>query len=80
MDTGPFKHKFLTGAEFGRQETSNYRETGYFTAVGRNATSVNVPLAYPRYEGPVAFRQSATDADNHASPQSWPATCRTRSN
>jgi len=33
--------------------------------VGRNVTSVNVPLADPRYHGPVIFRQSATDADNH---------------
>ena len=34
LDTGPFKHKFLTGAEFGRQETDNFRNTGYFTDVG----------------------------------------------
>ncbi|WP_027149843.1 TonB-dependent receptor [Methylobacter tundripaludum] len=65
LDTGPFKHKLLTGAEFGRQETDNFRNTGYFTAVGANATSVNVPLASPRYNGAVAFRQAATDADNH---------------
>lgn len=65
LDTGPFKHKFLTGAEFGRQETDNFRNTGYFTDVGINTTSVNVSLANPIYKGNVAFRQSATDANNH---------------
>ncbi|MGX2039628.1 TonB-dependent receptor [Methylocaldum sp. MU1018] len=65
LETGPFKHTLLTGAEFGHQETDNFRNTGYFTAVGPNATSVKVSLADPRYTGPVTFRQSATDADNH---------------
>lgn len=65
LDTGPFKHKFLTGMEFGRQENDNFRNTGYFTAVGPNITSVNVSLANPGYTGPITFRQSATDADNH---------------
>jgi catecholate siderophore receptor len=51
--------------EFRRQETDNFRNTGYFTAVGKNATSVNVPLNNPRYRGPVTFKQNATDADNH---------------
>jgi len=65
LHTGAFKHTLLAGMEFARQETDNLRETGYFTAVGRNTTSVNVPLANPRYTGAVTFRQSATDADNH---------------
>jgi catecholate siderophore receptor len=65
LDTGPFKHKFLTGAEFGRQETDNFRNTGYFTDVGLSTTSVNVSLTNPIYKGNVAFRQSATDANNH---------------
>jgi len=65
LTTGPFKHKFLTGMEFGRQENDNFRNTGYFTDVGANITSVNVALAEPRYRGAVAFRQSATDANNH---------------
>lgn len=51
--------------EFGRQETDNFRNTGYFTDVSKNATSVNVPLANPRYNGAVTFKQSSTDADNH---------------
>ena len=63
--TGAFKHKFLTGMEFGRQETDNFRNTGYFTDVSVNATSANVWLSNPIYKGNVVFRQSATDADNH---------------
>jgi catecholate siderophore receptor len=65
LDTGPFKHKFLTGMEFGRQENDNFRNTGYFTDIGPNTTSVNMSLANPRYNGAVTFRQSATDANNH---------------
>ncbi|MDP3009368.1 MAG: TonB-dependent siderophore receptor [Methylococcales bacterium] len=65
LQTGPFKHTLLAGMEFARQETDNLRETGYFTAVGRNTTSVNVPVANPRYTGAVTFRQSATDNNNH---------------
>jgi len=63
--TGFIKHTVLAGMEFGRQETDNRRETGYFTDVGRNATSVNVPLSNPRYAGNMTFRQAAGDADNH---------------
>lgn len=65
LDTGPFQHKLLTGMEFGRQETDNFRNTGYFTHVGPNTTSVNISLAEPIYKGNIAFRQSATDANNH---------------
>jgi catecholate siderophore receptor len=65
LNTGPFQHKFLTGMEFGRQENDNFRNSGYFTDVGLNATSVNVSLADPRYHGAVTFRQAATDANNH---------------
>lgn len=61
-DTGPFKHKFLTGAEFGRQENDNFRNSGFFPG---EATSFLVPLANPRFNGAVTFRQSPTDADNH---------------
>lgn len=65
LDTGPLKHKFLTGIEFGHQETDNFRNTGFFTDVGPNTTSVNVARANPRYDGNVTFQQSATDANNH---------------
>jgi catecholate siderophore receptor len=65
LHTGSIKHTLLAGMEFGRQETDNFRNTGYFTDVSKNATSVNVPLANPRYNGAVTFKQNATDADNH---------------
>lgn len=69
-NTGPVEHTFLVGAEFSRQETDNFRETGYFSAACPTgplpATSVRVPLSDPRYTGPVCFQQSASDADNHS--------------
>lgn len=63
VDTGAIAHTLLAGAEYGRQETSNFRQTGFFGAAA-NATSVGVPLSNPIYTGPLAFRQSDTDADN----------------
>lgn len=65
LDVGTVKHTLLFGAELGRQETDNFRNTGFFGAPGSTATSVRVPLANPGYTGPLEFRQSATDADNH---------------
>ena len=65
LDTGPFRHKLLTGMELARQTTDNVRNTGYFTAIGPNSTAVNVPLANPVYHGAIAFRQAASDANNH---------------
>lgn len=61
FDTAGLQHKVLVGAEFGVQETDNYRETGYFPG---NATSVMVPVSNPFTALPLNFRQSATDADN----------------
>ena len=63
--TGRFGHTLLLGAEFGRQETDNFRQTGYFSSLGANVTTVNAPIESPTTSLPVAFRQSATDADNH---------------
>ena len=60
--TGPVRHTLLWGAEFGRQATDNFRQTGYFN---NGPTSINVPFANPTDFTPVAWRQSATDADNH---------------
>ena len=59
--TGSLRHTLLLGAEFGRQETENYRLTGYYNDA---ATSVSVPFAEPTVAIPITFRQSATDADN----------------
>lgn len=63
--TGTIAHTLLVGAELGRQETDNFRSTGYFPSAGGPLTSIDVPLASPTTTLPVTFRQSATDADNH---------------
>lgn len=60
VDAGRMNHTVLAGMELGRQVTDNFRTTGYF-APGTNV----VPLADPRFDAAVDFRQSATDADNH---------------
>jgi catecholate siderophore receptor len=60
--TGGVKHTLLAGVEVGRQGTDNFRNTGYF---GGTATSLSVPYSDPTLSTPAAFRQSATDADNH---------------
>ncbi|PZQ33379.1 MAG: TonB-dependent siderophore receptor [Stenotrophomonas acidaminiphila] len=64
--TGAVQHTLMAGLELGRQETDNYRQTGYFTAVSPTATSDFVTLPNTHYTGPVQFRQSATDTDNHS--------------
>jgi catecholate siderophore receptor len=70
-NTGSVEHKLLAGLDLGRQETDNFRNTGFFPgnrcpATGSlTTTSVCVSLTDPRYTGPVDFHQSATDADNH---------------
>jgi catecholate siderophore receptor len=62
LATGSVQHTLLAGAEFSRQRSANYRATAYFN--GGNATSLSVPFADPSLATSVAFRQSATDADN----------------
>ena len=62
LDAGGIKHKLLVGAEFGRQETANLRLTGYNSA---GSSALSVTAANPTYSAPLAFRPSATDADNH---------------
>ncbi len=63
--TGPIEHKVLLGLELGRQVTDNFRATGSSTSAGLTSLG-NVDTANPRYTGPLFFRQSATDADNHS--------------
>ena len=63
LSTGAIGHTLLVGAEIGRQETENFRRTGRFP---NDSTSMKVPFASPRISVPVAFSQSATDADNRA--------------
>ena len=60
--TGGIRHTLLGGVEVGRQLTDNFRSTGYFN---NTATSVQVPFLDPVLTAPTAFRQSATDANNH---------------
>lgn len=65
IESAGIKHKILTGLELGQQTTDNVRQTGYFPAVGANATSINVAITKPYADG-VTFRQSATDVTNHS--------------
>ena len=60
--TGGIRHTLLAGAEEGRQITDNFRNTGYFNNTG---TSILVPFDNPTTSITAAFRQSASDADNH---------------
>ena len=60
--TGKVKHTLLGGAEFGRQLTDNFRNTGFFN---NTSTFIQVPYNDPLTSTPVTYRQSATDADNH---------------
>jgi len=60
--TGRVKHTLLFGADFGRQLTDNFRNTGFFN---NTSTSIQAPLANPVISTPVTYRQSPTDADNH---------------
>ncbi len=60
-NTGTISHTILAGAEASRQTTSNYRMTGYYNG---SSTSVSVDVRAPTVSTPIAFRQSATDADN----------------
>ncbi len=66
IETGPIGHTVLAGAELGRQVTANFRQTGYFTDLGANATTFTTALASPTIAPGITFRQSATDADNDA--------------
>ncbi len=59
--TGSIRHTLLAGAEFGRQTSNNFRNTGFFN---NTTTSLSVPFADPTIATPVTFRQSTTDADN----------------
>jgi catecholate siderophore receptor len=62
MNTGSIRHTLMGGAEFGRQLTDNFRNTGFFN---NTTTSIQVPYSNPVTDVPVTFRQSATDANNH---------------
>lgn len=60
IDHGEMRHTVLVGAEFGRQQTDNLRQTGTF------AQSNRVPLENPRYAGEVTFANRPSDANNRS--------------
>ncbi len=62
FETGPVRHEFLAGMEFGEQLTDNFRNTGFFND---SDLLYLAPARDPTVSVPVSFRQSATDADNH---------------
>lgn len=64
LNTGAVTHKFLTGLELGRQETDNFRSTGFFDSVAVGTTVVNALVTNPRTTFPLNWRQNGTDADN----------------
>jgi len=61
FETGRLKHRLLGGFELGRQRTTNFRNTGFFSNA---ATSILVDFDRPTTDVPVTFRQAASDADN----------------
>ncbi len=64
--TGRIGHTLLVGAEVGRQDTRNVRNTGYFTSLGAAVSTFSAPLSSPTISQPLQFRPSASDADNHS--------------
>ena len=48
---------FLVGAELGRQDTQNFRETGYFGAPGSTQTSETVSIGNPLPTLPICSRR-----------------------
>lgn len=62
LSTWGVAHEFMTGVEYGRQISDNFRNTGYFN---NTSTSTSVSFLSPVTLTPVTYRQSATDADNH---------------
>lgn len=61
---GEVTHRVLIGAELGRQDTQNFRETGYFGAPNSTQTSETVSISNPIALLPISFRQNSSDADN----------------
>ena len=62
LTTGSVEHELLTGVEIGRQETDNFRNTGFFND---ELETVTAPVSSPTISIPVTFRQDEDDNDNH---------------
>ncbi len=56
LSTGKIKHRLLAGVELGQQDTSNFRNEGFFPG---NLSSVMVPLTNPTTQLPVTYRYVA---------------------
>ena len=65
MENGRTSHDLLAGIELGRQVTDNRRTTGFFSDLGPNVTTLNVPVSRPTVAPALTFRPSSSDADNH---------------
>lgn len=71
--TGAVEHKFMTGIEFGRQETDNLRRSGVF-ALGAGSPCLNltgagscvVPLSAPTVSPIVAYANNSTGGSGDA--------------
>ncbi len=71
--TGAVEHKFMTGVEFGRQETDNLRQTGSFATptaapclAGSSSTSCLVPLGSPHVSVPVTYLNNSVNGGGDA--------------
>lgn len=62
VSTGGIQHMLLGGVEVGRQETDNFRRTGFFND---SAANILIPFSSTAIQTPITFRQNSTDAANH---------------
>lgn len=71
--TGAVEHKFMTGVEFGRQETDNLRRSGRFALgagspclTGSTASNCVVPLSDPNVSPVVVYANNSTGGGGDA--------------
>ncbi len=71
--TGTVEHKFMTGVEFGRQDTDNQRRSGRFTLgagspclTGSTASSCVVPLGSPNVSPGVVYANNSLGGSGDA--------------
>ncbi len=62
LSTGRKKHTILIGSEQGRQNSDQFRNTGYFNG---SLSSLVVPLQNPTITTPLTFSQAPSDANNY---------------
>ncbi|ARO87811.1 TonB-dependent siderophore receptor [Nitrosospira lacus] len=63
LNTGPIKHEFMAGVEYGRQVTDNFRNNGYFNNNFTNAgRTSSVAFFNPISLTPLTFRPDPTGA------------------